>query len=118
VISDGPRAFKRSVVKWAKFHCFELQNMYACLREREEILLREIDKIDKHKEPALFIYKKASLEEARRSLIWMAHNVTGSRAEVARRRRGDGAEDEYLEEELVNNSDPRVMLRELLRQTV
>jgi len=117
VIPDGPRAFKKSVVKWTKFRSFELQTMFACLREREEILLKDYEKARAAKAELWLIDTKARLEEVRRSLIWMAHNVTGSRAEIARRRRGDGAGGEFLEEELIENSDSRRILRALLRQT-
>jgi len=117
MIPDGPRAFKKSTVKWTKFRSFELQMMFACLREREEILLKDYEKARAARAELWLIDTKARLEEVRRSLIWMAHNVTGSRAEVARRRRGDLAGDEFTEEELIENSDSIEILRSLLKET-
>lgn len=86
MIADGPQHFKKSVVEWVKFHTFELQEMYAFLREREEIVQRDIDHVD---DDTIRTFLKVKLAEIQAQLIWMAHNVTGTYREIQRRRRAE-----------------------------
>lgn len=97
VIEDGADRFPNSVVEWTQFTVFELQEMFAMLREQEEIVQGEIAAAERAEEPLVdgatnedvAKFLRIRLREIERQLIWMAHNVTGTYREVQRRRRAE-----------------------------
>lgn len=114
MIFDGPSMFPKSCVHWTKFHSHELQQMFSALREQEEIFQRELERIrDKNDR---WKVARGRLEEVQRWLIWMSHNVTGSKAEVERRRRGYGADRDFIREEAIENMDPKDALKLVFSQ--
>lgn len=110
MIFDGPKHFRRSIVKWAKFREFELQQLFAALREKEEVLQKDLGSerdfsvgivncLTSRDDMVRAAFALGRLHEVQSQLAWMACNVTGSRAEVERRRRGFGGDKELLVEE-------------------
>lgn len=73
-IPDGREYFQTSVVTFVRFKSFELQSMFAYLRERESILQKDLKRF--HKEPEE-IEKTIELRTVESMLIWMAHNLAG-----------------------------------------
>ena len=110
MIFDGPKLFPFSCVKYTRFRHHEITQMFAYLREYEEMLQEDISNlgtaeevkhvralIEKAEEnPSLRLFRKAiELYLVQKNLIWMTHNVTGSDEERALRRRGFGSEEHF-----------------------
>lgn len=108
MIFDGPKKFPYSCVKHTLFRHHELQQMFAYLREYEEMLQEEVSDLGTPEEvkhvreliekcddnPKMRLFRKAiELYMVQKNLLWMSHNVTGSDAERALRRRGFGSEE-------------------------
>lgn len=61
------REYSRSVVSSVKFYSAELRQVFNYLREREDVLVRDLD----HNNPV----SKALLREIRAVLIWLVTNI-------------------------------------------
>lgn len=118
MIPDGPKRFKNSCVKWTKFKTHELRTLFACLRERESILQKDLVDARAAGNEALQGFKTAQLHEVERWLCWLVANVTGSRAEVARKRRGSGADRDYLEEEELGHMSAENIIKYAVNKTL
>ncbi len=134
MIFDDPKSFPNSVVKFTKFKHFELRYMYAYMREAEELLQREVLVLGKggklkeakdliesaYERPDLLLFRRiVELLAYQKMLIWMTHNVTGSLAERANRRRGFGSEEHRrMEKETVEWTEEifDAVLRRILRR--
>jgi len=81
MIFDGEEAFPNSVVHYIEFPSFPLREMFAYLREKEELLQRVL----KNEPKGTFVYAVTAikLEEIEGQLIFMVSNC--SRAEHRRR---------------------------------
>jgi hypothetical protein len=85
MIHDGLKKFPLSVVKFTKFRSYELQQMFAYLRERESIFQTDIEKYRGTLKEELC---RAQLHEIEAQLVYMATNLTGDSNEVYRRQLG------------------------------
>lgn len=90
MIFDGKKYFPNSCVVFVNFKSFELGQMFAYLREREEILQTDLKKhpedlriareLAKRYPEAMKAFAKTMLLDAtEKSLIWMATNCTGAK---------------------------------------
>lgn len=108
MIFDGPKAFPNSIVRFTRFKNHETRQMFAYLRELEELKQDELCKLgnedeirevfglisrsDEERKPKI-MRKIIELLIIQKNLIWMSHNVTGADDERAERRRGFGSEE-------------------------
>lgn len=84
MLHDGESYYPNSCVYWTRFKSFELQQLFAYLREREQILRTDILKSDGPLK-ALYI---AQMRQVQSTLIWMVQHATGMPREIELRREG------------------------------
>lgn len=71
-IHDGPRYFLNSVVIYTRFETAKLRQMFAYLREKEELLRRDLET---HRGTARETELRFRLLEIETQLIWMTANL-------------------------------------------
>lgn len=100
MIFDGPDAFPKSCVLFAWFRAFQLREMFAYLREKEQLFQHEIEK---HRGTVAEQVYRHKLEEVEAHLIWMAHNVASEPPPTPRKRRkpGDRPQPVGIQQELL-----------------
>lgn len=84
MIDDREERFPNSCVDRTWFESYELRQMFAYLRELEDVLQRQVKAANEQEKPLLL----DKLRFVEKWLYWMVNNVTGSPEEKYRRRHG------------------------------